>query len=78
MVHADEGTGKKKEGRHDFANPTGPWQRDPKGGLNLVGVSIATRFLYSVMTARVYSGKHGARLDCLAEPRIWPIFFIHL
>lgn len=28
MVHADEGTGKKKEGHHEFANPTGPWQRD--------------------------------------------------
>ena len=41
--------------------------RNPKGGRNFVGVSIATRFLYSVMTARVCSGKHGARLDCLVE-----------
>ena len=41
--------------------------RNLKGGLNFVGVSIATRFLYSVMTARVYSGKHGARLDRLVE-----------
>lgn len=39
--------------------------RNLDGGLNFVGVSIATRFLYSVMTAKVYAGKNGKRLDKL-------------
>ena len=69
MVHADEGTGKKKEGHHEFANPIAPWQRDvakSKGWTEL----CRSKHCYPLSLqcdARVCSGKHGARLDCLVE-----------
>ena len=39
--------------------------RRAEGGLNFVGVSVSTRYLYSVMTAKVYAGINAQRLDCL-------------
>lgn len=67
LAHADEGTGKKKTIMILQIQPVHGRgsSRNLDGGLNFVGVSIATRFLYSVMTAKVYSGKNGQRLDKL-------------
>lgn len=67
LAHADEGTGKKKAIMILQIQPVHGRgsSRNLDGGLNFVGVSIATRFLYSVMTAKVYSGKNGQRLDKL-------------
>ncbi len=68
LAHADEGTGKKKKAimilQIQPLHGKGT-SRHAEGGLNFVGVSVSTRYLYSVMTAKVYAGINAQRLDCL-------------
>ena len=64
MIHADEGTSQKKKGlmilQVQPAMGHGTSKRKADGsvpGVNFLGKSIVTRFLYSVMLTRCYSGK---------------------
>lgn len=64
MVHADEGTSQKKKGlmivQVQPALGRGTSKRktsETKPGVNFLGKSLLTRWLYSVMLTRVYSGK---------------------
>lgn len=68
LAHADEGTGKKKKAIMILQIQPLPGKgtsRNAEGGLNFVGVSVSTRYLYSVMTAKVYAGVNAKRLDSL-------------
>ena len=62
-VHCDEGTGQKKrpimivQYQPILGTGTSKRKRDSDPGLNYLGNSLGTRFLYSVMVGRLYSGK---------------------
>ena len=67
-IHADEGTSVKKKALMvlQFQPLLGLGSRKNKAGdgvpgINLLGNSLKTRFLFSVMLARVYGGKRGNR-----------------
>ena len=76
MIHADEGTSVKKKALMvlQMQPLLGKGSRKRKGdqetpGINLLGHSLTTRFLFSVMLAKVYSGKKKKNRPLMALVR---------
>lgn len=67
VCHADEGTSQKKRGIMilNISPVIGHGTSRGGDGLNFVGQSVKTRFLYSTMLSKLYGGKKSGRLRSL-------------
>ena len=69
LCHADEGTSQKKRGIMimNIQPLIGSGTSRDGSGLNFVGQSITTRFLYTTMASKLYGGKKSGRLCSLVD-----------
>ena len=69
LCHADEGTSQKKRGIMimNIQPLIGSGTSRGGAGLNFVGQSITTRFLYTTMASKLYGGKKSGRLCSLVD-----------
>lgn len=67
LCHADEGTSQKKRGIMimNIQPLIGSGTSRGGAGLNFIGQSLATRFLYTTMASKLYGGKKSGRLRSL-------------
>ena len=81
-VYADEGTSQKKKAIMILQfQPVLGWGSKRASDVNTLGVSTTNRFLYSVMSGRVYAGKKRNNNHCttwlLLLPNTWGPALVH-